>query len=175
VDNGTGFLWLGDAGRSFLGAHAPPDELNVAVAAGLDFGAPHCFGANEPDPSNPADCTGLAAPARLLAPHASPGGMRFYTPLADAAARLPTAYLGGLVFTERGSEGRRGVVGARLAFARLSAGRAAVEEVATAVAGFRGRGHLWPCAVPEDVAVAADGALLVTESRAGVVYRVSRA
>ena len=58
VRNSVGFdwqpqskeLWFTDNGRDMLGDDLPPDELNHAPRAGMDFGYPYCHGGDLPDP-----------------------------------------------------------------------------------------------------------------------------
>jgi len=96
----TGRLWLADNGRTGLGSHAPPDELNVAETAGIDFGYPYCHGCciSEPDLDHAA-CPGATRPPALaLDAHSAPLGMSFYEgPL------FPEKYHGDLFIAEHGA------------------------------------------------------------------------
>lgn len=165
----SGELWFTDNGRDMLGDDVPPCELNRATRSGLDFGFPYCHGGAIPDPefSSLGRCEQAVPPARALGPHVAPLGMKFYT-----GRMFPQEYRHQLFIAEHGSWNRSRDVaktGYRIALVRVNDGQAVSYE--TFMDGFldgdtiRGR--------PVDVLVAPDGALLVSDDKAGLIYRVS--
>jgi glucose/arabinose dehydrogenase len=162
----TGELWFTDNGRDWLGDDQPPDELNRLTRPGQHFGFPFCHGAGLPDPEHHAGraCEQFAAPTRLLDPHVAAIGMRFYT-----GRMFPDRYRGGVFIAEHGSWNRSTPSGYRVTFVRVEDGRATSYETFASgwlrggVAGGR----------PADVLVMPDGALLVSDDKAGRLYRIA--
>jgi len=163
----TGELWFTDNGRDWLGDDRPPDELNRAPAAGLHFGYPYRHGQDIVDPEYGAradDPARFTPPALELGPHVASLGLRFYT-----GAMFPAEYRDQIFIAEHGSWNRTAPIGYRLSLVRLKDNRAVSYEV-FAQGWFTG-GSAW--GRPVDVQVMADGALLVSDDKAGVIYRIS--
>lgn len=161
----TGELWFTENGRDWLGDDVPPDSLNRAAVPGLDFGFPSC-NAGQPDPEfgRGADCARYAPNAVRIQAHNAPLGMRFYT-----GDMFPSAYRNRIFIAEHGSWNRSSPVGYRLAVATVNAdGTADYEPFATG--WLQGR-SAW--GRPVDVLVMPDGALLVSDDRAGLLYRIT--
>ena len=159
-------LWFTDNGRDWLGPDAPPDELDRARRAGLHFGFPFCHGGTILDPDFGAGhrCADYTAPERVLGAHVAALGMRFYP-----GTMFPPAYRGQIFIAEHGSWNRVIPVGYRITLVRLENGRAvSYEPFAT---GWLRGGSAW--GRPVDLLVMPDGALLVSDDKAGVVYRIS--
>ncbi len=159
-------LWFTSNGRDWLGDDSPPDTLNHAPKAGLDFGFPYCHAGTIPDPDygKKRACSEFAKPAQLLGAHVAPLGMRFYT-----GTQFPAAYRNQIFIAEHGSWNRSRKVGYRVTLVRLDAQRRPIgyEPFATGwLQGEETRGR------PADVAVAPDGSLLVSDDFAGAIYRV---
>jgi glucose/arabinose dehydrogenase len=163
---GTGALWFTENGRDWLGDDQPPDELNRLTRAGEHFGFPYCHGPGQPDPEYNAGraCSEFTAPARLLDPHVAAIGMRFYT-----GTMFPEHYRGGVFIAEHGSWNRSTPVGYRVTFVRTDGTRAtSYEPFATGwLKGSVAAGR------PADVLVMPDGALLVSDDKAGRLYRIA--
>jgi glucose/arabinose dehydrogenase len=159
-------LWFTDNGRDMMGDDLPPDELNHAPRAGMHFGFPYCHGGTIPDPefSRGRDCSEFAAPARQLGPHVAAIGMRFYT-----GALFPEEYRGQIFFAEHGSWNRSHKIGYRVMRVELDGDRAVSYEVFAS--GWLQGEEAW--GRPVDVQVMPDGALLVSDDEAGVIYRIS--
>jgi glucose/arabinose dehydrogenase len=160
-------LWFTDNGRDNMGDGLPPDELNRAATTGLNFGYPRCHGTNIPDPQFAAGANCAAAtftkPVRELGAHVAALGMRFYT-----GAMFPAAYKHGIFIAEHGSWNSSVPVGYRVQLVREQAnGTYSYENFAT---GWSQPTGVW--GRPVDVLVMADGALLVSDDKAGVVYRI---
>ena len=164
---GTGELWFTDNGRDWLGDEQPPDELNRLSRPGQQhFGFPYCHGDGLRDPEHNAGraCEQFTAPARLLGPHVAAIGMRFYT-----GAMFPEKYRGGVFIAENGSWNRSTPIGYRVTFVKVEGDRAtSYEPFATGwLKGGVASGR------PADVLVMPDGALLVSDDKAGRIYRIS--
>jgi glucose/arabinose dehydrogenase len=159
-------LWFTDNGRDWLGPNAPPDELDRALRAGLHFGFPYCHGGTMLDPEFGTGhrCEDYVAPEQVLGAHVAALGMRFYT-----GTMFPPEYRGHIFIAEHGSWNRAIPVGYRIMLVRLQNGRpVAYEPFAT---GWLRGGSAW--GRPVDLLVMPDGALLVSDDKAGVVYRIS--
>jgi glucose/arabinose dehydrogenase len=159
-------LWFTDNGRDWLGDDRPPDELNHAPRAGLHFGFPSCHGRNIPDPEfgRMRSCADITPPAMELGPHVAALGMRFYT-----GAMFPPEYRNQIFIAEHGSWNRSSPLGYRVTLVRLAGSRAVKYEVFAE--GWLEAGRAW--GRPADVQVMPDGALLVSDDRAGAIYRIS--
>lgn len=162
----TGELWFTENGRDELGENRPPDELNRAPTPGLHFGFPHCHGRGIVDPVfGEGDCDRFTPPEQELGPHVAALGMRFYT-----GSMFPAAYRGQIFIAEHGSWNRETPIGYRITRVRLQGNEPV--EYEPFISGWRPPGEeAW--GRPADVLVMPDGALLVSDDHAGVVYRVS--
>jgi len=165
-DPRTGDLWFTDNGRDMLGDNRPPDELNHATAAGQHFGFPFCHGGDIPDPEfgDRKPCAALRPPAMKLGPHVASLGMRFYT-----GRQFPPAYRGQIFIAEHGSWNRSSKIGYRVTLVTLNADRQAVSYRPFAT-GWLQDEQAW--GRPVDVLVMPDGSLLVSDDRAGALYRI---
>lgn len=161
----TGRLWFTDNGRDGMGDNVPPDELNRVTERGQHFGFPYLHGRDVRDPefgdhAGPRD---IRLPEMELGPHVAALGMRFYT-----GEMFPEEYRGQIFIAEHGSWNRSTPLGYRVMLVRLEDGEAVSYEVFAegwlTDGGAFGR--------PVDVQVMPDGALLVSDDRAGRVYRI---
>ena len=161
----TGELWFTDNGRDNLGDDVPPDELNRASEAGQHFGFPYCHGGFVEDPEfGPArDCGEFVPPAQNLGPHVASLGMRFYT-----GTMFPEQYRKQIFIAEHGSWNRSEKIGYRVSLVRLE-GNQAVSYEPFAEGWLQGE-SAW--GRPVDVEIMPDGSLLVSDDRAGMIYRI---
>ena len=155
---GSCLRWLGD--------DLPPDELNHAPQAGLNFGFPYCHGKDIVDPEFGAKhpCSDFVAPVLELGPHVAALGMRFYT-----GTMFPPEYRHQILIAQHGSWNRSKKIGYRVMHVRLEENRAA--EYAVFAEGWLQGDQVW--GRPVDVQVMPDGALLVSDDHAGAIYRIS--
>ncbi len=161
----TGQLWFTDNGRDWMGDDKPPDELNRAQKPGLHFGFPYCHGKSIPDPKyGDKDCVLYQGPEIELGPHVAALGMRFYT-----GEMFPENYKNNVFIAEHGSWNRTVPIGYRIALVTLEENHAVKYEVFAD--GWRHEGETW--GRPVDILVLPDGSLLVSDDRAGSVYRIS--
>ena len=159
-------LWFTDNGRDMLGDDVPPDELNHAPRIGMHFGFPYVHGKDILDLEfgknrRPEEFT---TPEMELGPHVASLGMRFYT-----GDMFPKEYRNHIFIAEHGSWNRSTPIGYRVTLVRLEGGKAAKYEVFAE--GWLQHGKAW--GRPVDVQVMPDGALLVSDDMAGVIYRIS--
>lgn len=162
----TGVLWFTDNGRDWMGDDMPPDELNRAPRKGMNFGFPYCHGGTIADPvfGTRRRCKEFVPPAMALGPHVAALGMRFYT-----GTMFPEQYRNQIFIAEHGSWNRTIPIGYRIILVHLSGDRAVSREVFAS--GWLQNGRAW--GRPVDVLVMPDGALLVSDDRAGVIYRIT--
>jgi glucose/arabinose dehydrogenase len=163
---GTSNLWFTDNGVDNLGDNVPPDELNEAPQPGMNFGYPFCHAGSVVDPQYGAghNCAEFTPPVQNLGPHVAALGMRFYT-----GSMFPAAYQNQIFIAEHGSESRSIPIGYRVTLVRLDNGKPVSYEP-FAQGWLQGR-QAW--GRPVDVQVMPDGALLVSDDRAGAIYRIS--
>ncbi len=158
-------LWFTDNGRDWLGDDLPPDELNRAPRSGMHFGYPYCHGGDIADPEygHKRKCSEFVPPVVKLGPHVAALGMRFYT-----GEMFPSKYRG-IFIAQHGSWNRSTPIGYRVMQVRIVNNREISYE-SFAEGWLQGR-HAW--GRPVDVLVMPDGALLVSDDYADVIYRIS--
>ncbi|MEW6586733.1 MAG: sorbosone dehydrogenase family protein [Nitrospirota bacterium] len=162
----TKVLWFTNNGRDRMGDDQPPDTLHQAPTPGLHFGFPYCHAGRIPDPEygEKRKCSEFAGPAIDLGPHVAALGMKFYT-----GNMFPEAYRSQIFIAEHGSWNRSTLIGYRITLVRLEGDRA-VDYKVFAEGWLQGK-FAW--GRPVDVLVMPDGALLVSDDRAGAVYRIT--
>jgi glucose/arabinose dehydrogenase len=162
----TGDLWFTDNGRDMLGDDLPPDELNRAPIAGMDFGFPYCHGGDIPDPEfgDQRSCSEFEAPAQKLGPHVAALGLIFYT-----GDMFPSAYRNQVLIAEHGSWNRSEKIGYRVTLVRMEDGAPVSYEVFA-------DGWLENEQVsgrPVDLLQMPDGSVLLSDDQNGLIYRIS--
>lgn len=144
----------------------PPEHLN-RIEPGRHYGWPHCWGARVTDPNfpgRPGFCATTTPPALTLPAHSTPIGISF---LQHAA--VPADWRGDAVIALHGSWNRRQPSGYKLVRVHFAEGEpVAVSDFVTGWLSPRGA---W--GRPVDVVVGPDGALYVSDDRAGMIYRIS--
>jgi glucose/arabinose dehydrogenase len=186
VRNSVGFdwhpqtrqLWFTDNGRDNLGDDVQRDELNTAPKKGLHFGFPFCHQGDVTDPEfgKARPCSEFTPPARPLDAHVAAIGMRFYT-----GSMFPAEYRNQIIIAEHGSWNRSVPQGYRLSLVKLEGNKVVsytrfaegwLRSMKPAAAGGGAMvGDVW--GRPADVLVMPDGSLLVSDDKAGVIYRIS--
>jgi glucose/arabinose dehydrogenase len=159
-------LWFTDNGRDMLGDDVPSDELNRAPKAGMHFGYPYCHAGTIKDPEfgDKRACTEFVPPDQKLGPHVAAIGMRFYT-----GRMFPDEYRNQIFIAEHGSWNRSTPIGYRITLVKVQDGKA-LSYTPFAEGWLQGSK---PWGRPSDVLVAPDGALLVADDSADVIYRIS--
>lgn len=164
---GTKELWFTDNGRDMLGDDVPPDELNHLTKKDENFGFPFCHGKNILDPEfgKGHSCADSTPPVAELRAHVAALGMRFYT-----GKMFPAQYRNSIFFAEHGSWNRTKPQGYGLVWVEFNGTKmGAVHE--GFVDGWLQGSEAW--GRPVDVDVWTDGSLLISDDKAGVVYRLS--
>jgi glucose/arabinose dehydrogenase len=162
----TGVLWFTDNGRDWMGDDQPPDELNSAPGANLHFGFPYIHGRYIKDPKfgKEKNLDDFVPPVVELGPHVAALGMRFYT-----GKMFPEEYRHTIFIAEHGSWNRSTPTGYRVTTVRAIGGDAYSYRVFAQ--GWLENDKAW--GRPVDILQMPDGALLVSDDRAGAIYRIS--
>jgi len=162
----TGALWFTDNGPDQLGENTPSCELNLAPTPGLHFGFPYCHGGVVPDPkfANGHSCDEFVQPVAKLGPHVAPLGLAFYT-----GKQFPESYQGNLFVAEHGSWNRPNRIGYRIALITLY-GDKVVSDTPFLEGFLRGEAVVGR---PADVAILADGSMLISDDYGGRVWRIT--
>ncbi|WP_081848115.1 sorbosone dehydrogenase family protein [Microbulbifer sp. HZ11] len=163
----TNHLWFTDNGRDMLGDDTPPCELNTAPVAGKHFGYPYCHGKDVLDPAfgEGKQCSAYVPPVQELGPHVAPLGVKFYT-----GDQFPAEYKNQVLIAEHGSWNRSKKIGYRVTMVTLDENGNATSYKPFIDGWLQGE-EAW--GRPVDVLVMPDGALLVSDDKAGVIYRVT--
>ncbi len=166
----SGELWAVNNGRDMMGDDLPPEALYI-VSDGEDYGWPRCHNGSiiDPDFGNQSACKGVVKPVLDMQAHSAPLGMVFYT-----GTNFPAKYRGDLFIAFHGSWNRSEPTGYKVVRIPLdgSRPRAPLEDFATGwldAQSYRVSGR------PVGLAVGPDGALYVSDDKAGMIYRISYA
>ena len=158
-------LWFTDNGRDQLGDDVPADELNRAPKKGMHFGFPYCHGGDTLDPEFGLGhrCKEYKPPVQKLGAHVASLGMRFYT-----GTMFPAEYKNQIFIAEHGSWNRSKKVGYRITLVQLKGNKAV--SYTPFISGWLQGETAW--GRPVDVEIMADGSMLISDDKAGVVYRL---
>ena len=163
---GTNRLHFTDNGSDGLGDDIPPDELNRADRAGAHYGFPWFGGSRARTPefsgSRPPD--GTIPPVVAFGAHVAALGVHFYRGTA-----FPADYRNDAFVAQHGSWNRSVPDGYRIMRVRFEGGEAKGTEV-FADGWLQDSGRVW--GRPVDVKEDRSGALLISDDRAGAVYRI---
>ncbi len=167
-DPQTGKLWFTDNGRDMMGDDIPPCELNVVNIEGQHYGYPFCHGGEIPDPEFGAgtSCSDYVPPVWKFGAHVAPLGMNFYR-----GGMFPGEYDNKIFVAQHGSWNRSSKVGYRVMV---------MDNDANGVSSARPFAYGWlddatqkAWGRPVDVITMPDGAILVSDDYADVIYRIS--
>ena len=159
-------LWFTNNGRDWMGDDLPPDTLHHAPQKGLHFGFPYCHAGDIPDPryGTKRNCDEFSRPAMKLEAHVAPLGMKFYT-----GNMFPAKYRHQAFIAEHGSWNRSVPIGYRITMAVFD--KHHVPRYETFAEGWLQNNSAW--GRPVDIVEMKDGSLLVSDDRAGVIYRIT--
>ena len=164
----TQALWFTDNGRDLLGDDVPPEEFNVISRPGEHFGYPFVHGNDIKDPEfgdHPArGQQPFTPPALTIQAHSAALGLTFYD-----AKGFPAAYQNALFVAEHGSWNRSKKVGYQVSVVMADEdGRLRHQPFVHGwLVGEKNWGR------PNDVLVAPDGSLLVSDDQQGIIYQVT--
>ena len=174
VQPATGALWCATNERDGFGDNLPPDYV-THVQQGKFYGWPWFYIGDHSDPRHPDQrpdlATAVAVPDVLIQPHSAPLQMTFYAPPPAAAAAFPASFDGDAFVALHGSWNRAARTGYKVVRLRFRDG-SATGEYDDFVTGFVVNDNaVW--GRPVGVAVAHDGALLVSDDASGTIWRVA--
>jgi glucose/arabinose dehydrogenase len=158
-----------------LGDNLPPDYA-TSVKPGAFYGWPWYYVGSHEDPRRSGERPDLngkvTVPDVLIQPHSAPLGLAFYEASSGAAA-FPAAYRGQAFVALHGSWNRSKRTGYKVVVVKLDHGQP-TGEYEDFLTGFVVDDHsVW--GRPVGVAVAHDGALLVSDDGANTLWRVAYA
>lgn len=177
IRNTVGFTWhpennnlyFTDNGRDLMGDNVPFCELNIATEKGQHFGYPFCHSGEIADPEfgTLRGCEEFKKPYRKLGPHVAPLGLKFYT-----GDMFPAEYKNQIFIAEHGSWNRSTKIGYRIQMVSNKAedGKPSYE---TFIDGWLNDAEQEAWGRPVDVIIAKDGAMLISDDMAGLIYRVT--
>ena len=169
----TQTVWATEMGRDFLGDSLPPDEINILKLG--DFGWPVCYGDKTHDSSFDPEkkyadrCRQSIAPIYNICAHCAPLGLAFIN-----SPKLPQAWQGDLLVALHGSWNSSKPVGYKVI--RLDVEDEEVVGEEDFLTGFLQSEELRPDQTlgrPVDLVFNKNGDLLISDDKAGVIYRVS--
>jgi glucose/arabinose dehydrogenase len=168
-------LWCVTNERDLLGDNLPPDYM-TSVKPGAFYGWPWYYIGSHEDPRRAGERPDLngkvTVPDILIQPHSAPLGVTFYEASSGAAA-FPAAYRGQAFVALHGSWNRAKRTGYKVVVARFEHGQP-TGEYTDFLTGFVVDDHsVW--GRPVGVAVAHDGALLVSDDGGNMIWRVAYA
>jgi glucose/arabinose dehydrogenase len=165
----TGDLWTVVNERDGLGDNLPPDYA-TRVRDGAFYGWPWYYIGAHQDPrhqgAHPELRGKITVPDVLLQPHSAPLGLAVYT-----GKQFPTAYRNDIFVALHGSWNRARRTGYKVVRAILHDGRPTGEYEDFLTGFVTKEGDVW--ARPVGVAVAPDGALLVSDDAGGTIWRIA--
>jgi glucose/arabinose dehydrogenase len=163
----TGEIWATENGRDFLGDDLPPDEINI-IRDGRHYGWPYCYGAQVRDPGYPQyDCSSTESSVHGTQAHSAPLGLRFVT-----SAQFPNDWQGDIIVARHGSWNRPQPVGYDVIRLRVEGNTVIGEE--PFITGWLTANNQ-KLGRPVDVIFGGDGALYLSDDKANVIYRVTKA
>lgn len=173
VNPATGDLWTSTNERDGLGDNLVPEYITRVKEGGF-YGWPWYYMGNHEDPRHKGERPDLVGhilvPDVLMQPHSASLEMCFYTATKGVAA-FPAEYHGDIFAAEHGSWNRSTRTGYKVIRVRLHDG-IPTGEYDDFLTGFVvDNKSVW--GRPVGVAVAHDGALLVTEDGNGTVWRIA--
>ncbi len=148
----------------------PPEHLN-RIEPGKSYGWPYCWGIPgkdtmfaDPNFTGPEGfCASAQAPEITFPAHSTPLGLSFLN-----SSQFPAAYKSDAIVALHGSWNRKQPSGYKLVRVQFKDDKPV--QLTDFATGWLDKGKAW--GRPVDVIVAPDGALYVSDDRAGMVYRI---
>ncbi|HYU73904.1 MAG TPA: PQQ-dependent sugar dehydrogenase [Ktedonobacteraceae bacterium] len=160
-------VWVTNNGRDLLGDNTPPETI-YALHDGGNYGWPFCHAGDiiDPELGHPGDCNGVVQPLIKMQAHSAPLGLAFYT-----ASQFPRRYHG-LFVAFHGSWNRSIPTGYKVVYIPLN-GRGEITGPAQDFATGWFLDNNDAVGRPVGLAVGPDGALYVSDDKAGMIYRIT--
>jgi glucose/arabinose dehydrogenase len=158
--------WVTNNGRDLLGDDTPPETI-YALQDGGNYGWPRCHAGDiiDPDFGTAGDCNGVVKPLVKMQAHSAPLGLAFYN-----ATQFPQQYHG-LFVAFHGSWNRSVPTGYKVVFVPLDAKGQVHGPVQDFITGWLQNSDA--TGRPVGLVVGPDGALYVSDDKAGIIYRVT--
>lgn len=165
IDPITGALWATDNSRDLMGDDIPPDTIR-RIEQGSHYGWPTCHSGSVADPKlgDTSSCELVAMPEFAIQAHSAPLGLTVYD-----GSSFPAEYIGDIFVAYHGSWNRSEPTGYKVVRIKMGDKEPSVEDFATGWLSEDGETALGR---PVDVLVGADGALYISDDKAGVIYRI---
>ena len=163
----TGEIWATENGRDELGDDLPPDEILI-VRDGQHYGWPKCYGKRIPDPAfnDAVFCTTTQESVHDIQAHSATLGLRFIQ-----SSQFPQEWQGDILVAYHGSWNRSEPTGYKVVRLDVEGNNIVGEE--DFISGWLllngstvGR--------PVDVIFDSEGALYISDDKAGVIYRITK-
>jgi glucose/arabinose dehydrogenase len=169
IEPETGALWASVNERDELGDQLVPDYV-THVTENAFYGWPWFYLGDHQDPKHrgkhPELASKVTVPDVLIQSHSASLGMAFYT-----ARQFPAEYRGQAFAAEHGSWNRAQATGYKVIRIPIENGKAEGEYIDFMTGFVTAEGKVW--GRPVAVAVAQDGALLVSDDVGDVIWRVA--
>lgn len=165
----TGELWASNNGRDLMGDDTPPENIYI-VQDGRDYGWPTCHSGDiiDPDMGQLGACAGVAQPVVRMQAHSAPLGLTFYD-----GDQFPAQYQGDLFIAFHGSWNRSVPTGYKVVRLPMNdEGQPAADQIEDFATGWLNQETGDASGRPVDVTVGDDGALFVSDDKAGLIYRI---
>ena len=171
VDPSSGLVWSAVNERDEMGDNLPPDYLTSLKDGGF-YGWPYSYIGDNVDPrvkpQKPELVAKAVIPDVLLGAHVAPLQFAFYN-----GNQFPESYRGGIFLAEHGSWNRASRSGYQVVFVGMKDGKAAADPVPFMTGFVPNPAGQSVMGRPVGVTVAPDGALLVSDDGAKLIYRIS--
>jgi len=160
-------IWVTNNGRDFMGDNSPPETV-YALQDGGNYGWPRCQAGDiiDPDLGHSGDCNGVVQPLIKMQAHSAPLGLAFYN-----ATQFPQQYHG-LFVAFHGSWNRSVPTGYKVVFIPLDANGKIIGPAQDFATGWLVNNDT-AVGRPVGLAVGPDGALYVSDDKAGMIYRIA--
>ena len=160
-------MWFTDNGRDMMGDDIPPCELNRVPKKDMHFGYPYWHGGDIKDPKfgDKFPQENFQKPAQNLGAHVAPLGLKFYT-----GKTFPITYRKQIFIAEHGSWNRSKKSGYKISLVKTKGNNATSYE--TFAEGWLDQQSQKTWGRPVDILIMNDGSMLVSDDKAGVIYRI---
>ncbi|MGZ3598309.1 MAG: PQQ-dependent sugar dehydrogenase [Ktedonobacterales bacterium] len=161
-------IWATNNGRDNMGDNTPPETV-YALQDGGNYGWPRCQAGTiiDPDLGHAGDCNGVIQPLVKMQAHSAPLGLAFYN-----GAKFPQQYHG-LFVAFHGSWNRSIPTGYKVVFVPLDGRGNVAGQPQDFATGWLDLKNNTATGRPVGLAVGPDGALYLSDDKAGLVYRIT--
>jgi glucose/arabinose dehydrogenase len=171
VNPKTDTVWVTVNGRDWLGDDLPPETIYDLGKNGGDAGWPYCYGDRVPDRdfTKPGDdrCQSVLRPQVQMPAHSAPLGLAF-----SEGTAFPPEYRNNIFVAFHGSWNRKVPTGAKIVRVKLDDKGQPAGGAEDFITGWQdAAGKRW--GRPVGIVFGADGAMYVSDDKAGLVYRVT--